>query len=354
MWWLLVAPLFQPILLCLWKLFRALIFQEIELLDKHTRVAVERSYLARGYISSVRLPFPNAPWVLGDGIHVLRFCKTMFLLKISSTYVGREGRPTRTFYAYVFRPHALLWRAFLLSLAPQPDRVACAYVTTTAPWRTLSSSSTYACPWKPLRWQKQVLQETMKHWGSSGRVSVLLSGAMGIGKSRLADFISLELRKRHGVAGTVIKGFNACIKGQALEDCLETLPTREETCILLLDEFDDWVRMAERLDQNLCPLDNAAVHESREGNAFADTPSSLLALLDRLQTIENCFIIATTNLDLSHFTKDPRTGRYIRKGRFDLFVQASKVIDSSNKPRVEFSITHDLPTNNQTSRVLQI
>jgi SpoVK/Ycf46/Vps4 family AAA+-type ATPase len=82
----------------------------------------------------------------------------------------------------------------------------------------------------------------------------------------------------------------------------------------MMNEVDDAIAFAERKAEE-------ATNTHREATSLADTPTSLLHLLDRMNLMEYTIVIATTNKPLSTMEKDPFT-RYVRPGRFDIHYTA--------------------------------
>lgn len=152
----------------------------------------------------------------------------------------------------------------------------------------------------------------MKSYTTANKVSVLISGGPGVGKSTIGELLAAEMKKKLCVAPEVVKCLDLTAPGFLLEDALKT-STVTTPVILMLDEFDTTIDYAER--------DRSKDGRSNEGISLANTPTSLLGLLDRMNKIHHFIIIATTNQTLAEMTSN-KYERHTRNGRFNMHITA--------------------------------
>jgi hypothetical protein len=134
---------------------------------------------------------------------------------------------------------------------------------------------------------------------------------MGTGKSTLGELLSVSLMDVLKIQTEVVKNIDLTSKGLLLEDVFAT-PTMCSPVVLVLDEFDSTIEHAESINSGT---------EKGEGTSLAATPTSLLALLDRLNRTPYLLVIATSNRTVQEMTAGIY-GRYTREGRIDIHIGA--------------------------------
>lgn len=80
--------------------------------------------------------------------------------------------------------------------------------------------------------------------------------------------------------------------------------------VLLFDEFDTAIDFAEKPKEG-----------KGDAKSLADSPATLLSLLDRINRIDHLIVIASTNKTNAEMTTGVYA-RYTRKGRLDMHVTA--------------------------------
>jgi hypothetical protein len=190
-------------------------------------------------------------------------------------------------------------------LIGDPNHIILRYVYAPTMWRRTSVSMRVAPPPAAYKWQKQAVRRLLAAFSRDSRASMLVCGQMGRGKSTLGEFAAVEILRHAGIAAEVIKNVDLTTKGLLLEDAFHK-PAVSSPVILMLDEFDTAVDFAERVRD-----------EKQDGRSLADTPTSLLAILDRLNRMPHLIVIATSNKPLAEMTGG-KYARYTRRGRIDL------------------------------------
>jgi SpoVK/Ycf46/Vps4 family AAA+-type ATPase len=141
---------------------------------------------------------------------------------------------------------------------------------------------------------------------------VLICGPMGTGKSTIGELLAVELKNVLKLPTEVVKNMDLTLKGLLLEDVFAT-PTLGSPVVLMLDEFDTTIEHAESEKSG-----------KGEGTSLAETPTSLLSLLDRLNRTPYLVVIATSNRTVAEMTASTSIyGRYTRAGRIDIHIDAT-------------------------------
>jgi hypothetical protein len=241
-----------------------------------------------------------------DGIHFL-FMRGP-AIAVRSSNASERGGVSRVYTIYATGPAAEAIRGRLVG---NPRDIDCVYVYSPSAWRTSATMVKQSPPASAYHWQKNAVKELMGRYRCSSRVTTLVCGGPGVGKSSLGELLAVEMKTTLKVSPEVVKNMDLTAKGQLLDDAFGT-PTELTPVILMLDEFDATVDSAEsRGDQN----------KQREGASLAETPTALLTLLDRLGNTRHLIVIATSNKPLSEMEAGTYA-RYTRKGRLDCHVEA--------------------------------
>lgn len=258
------------------------------------RLLAETGWCSARFLGPGRLP--------ADGIHFAFLRGPVFVVRCTESL--SRGGSSISYSAYAVGRATV--DALQAKLTGNARDVILRYVYAPAPWRTSTVSQRCAPPSKAHKWQSEIVRAVVKRYLTATHASVLVCGAPGLGKSTLGELIAAELMARTRMVPEVVKNLDLTARGLLLEDAYDS-PTPTSPVILMLDEFDATVAHAER-DQS---GDGA-----REGTALADTPTSLLAVLDRLNRQSHLIVIATSNMGLDPLRK--KYPRYVRDGRFDL------------------------------------
>jgi hypothetical protein len=153
------------------------------------------------------------------------------------------------------------------------------------------SAGVLKTPKTPFPWQSSVIGMIIDQFGKLFTASVLISGKSGIGKSRMSEVLAMEFKKQGGEP-RLIKHYNPTKSSPNVFELVKN-PTIFKPCIVLIDEYDSFVKQAEKEAER----------------------AVMLGALDNLALINNVIVIATTNADIS--TID---AAYTRRGRFDIHV----------------------------------
>jgi hypothetical protein len=270
---------------------------QVSVLDRHL---AEAGWCSSRHLSPGRLP--------AAGVH-FAFLRGPVIAHRTSTK-SRMGGTDHGYKIYAIGSSAAV--AIAEKLTGNPRDVIVRYVYAPAPWRTSTVTMRCSPPLSVYRWQEAAIDTIVCEYRMRDHASALVCGGMGIGKSTLGELIAVQLKKTLKVSPEVIKNFDLTSKGLLLEDGFDT-PTPNSPIILMLDEFDTTVDCAENSGQK--------EGDAREGASLADTPTTLLALLDRLNRTPNLIVIATSNKGVTEMAGGAYA-RYTRKGRLDLHIPA--------------------------------
>jgi hypothetical protein len=298
----------------LWMMLRfllGLIINTSIISDKMQISALDRHLAKNGWCSSRMFDFSGMP---SEGVHALFMWSKnvpsgiMIACKWYDQNAEHSKKLKYTIY-WMGRGAADMRRAII----GNPNAIKIRNVYMPSPWRT-SIDISYTMPPEKLKpWQCSVVDQIVTAYATRSRVSYLVCGPPGCGKSTLGEIVASRL-KGIGVTPEVVKNGDLTTANLLLED-LYDMPTPGTPIILMLDEFDGTVKYAERdtsKDQS----------GAREAICLANTPTLLLSTLDQLARTSNLIVIATSNLELNVL----RTGmyqRYTRVGRMDKYYQVT-------------------------------
>lgn len=135
---------------------------------------------------------------------------------------------------------------------------------------------------------------------------MLLHGEPGIGKSEVAFLLNKAMRRKYGVEPYTVV-FDPTARGVMITDVVY-IPPRIHPRIILWNEYDRIVAHAEQ-----------GASQKSEGFCIAQSRTTFLNILDRLNTMEHVIFIATMNVEPSALPDEA----YTREGRFNLVMRAS-------------------------------
>lgn len=294
----LVAALFWTIV---HTLAVALVVAEPAQVSNFDRILAESGWCSRRRVGPSQLP--------ASGYHLVMLRGGLVVARRDETAAARENTAI-SYTVYVFGAMAV--SELQRRLGGNTLDVVARYIYAPMPWRVTSSAVRCAPPAISKPWQAEAVRALLREYELHGRVSALVCGAPGLGKSTvgmlLAKAIQTELRARP----EVVMNLDLTMRGITPEDVFHT-PTSSTPVVLMMDEFDTTVKFAE----------GAAERTGKgEGVSLAETPSALLAILDRFNITEHLIIIATSNLGMAEMEAGVYQ-RYTRKGRFDVHLVAS-------------------------------
>lgn len=289
---LLSAALNTLILLCAY----VLAVQEQAQVSALDRLLAETGWCSARKLGPGRLP--------ADGVH-FAFLRGPLIAVRSSETLARGGS-SQKYTVYAIGSAAA--SAIHERLTGDPRDVVLRYVYAPAPWRSSSVTMRCAPPPRAHPWQNRAVRKLFERFRNQSRATALVCGSMGAGKSTLGELLAVAIKTEMRLIPEVVKNLDLTSKGLLLEDAFDT-PTSSSPVILMLDEVDATIDHAERAETK--------EGDKREGASLADTPTSLLAVLDRLNRTPHLVVIATTNKALTAMTAGGYA-RYTRKGRLDL------------------------------------
>ena len=288
-----------PLLSATIRLLVALLFYVVDVKEQAHVSSLDRLLAESGWCSSRSLEPGRLP---AEGFHFL-FLRGPVLAARTRT-ANLRGGTTLEYKLYIFGRSC----ASNLSerLTGDPRDVIIRYVYAPAAWRTSLVTMRAAPPPISHAWQTDATETLLKMFQAEGGATMLVCGPMGTGKSTLGELVAVALKELMHLEAVVVKNFDLTSKGLILEDVYDT-PDIGSPVILMLDEFDSTIDHAEKADKN---------DGKSEGSSLAETPTSLLSLLDRLHRTPHLIVIATTNRTVTEMT----TGiyaRYTRDKRID-------------------------------------
>lgn len=173
-----------------------------------------------------------------------------------------------------------------------------------SPWKTsFTRDNIYLPSSEPFIGQKNVIDTIMNAYNKSirtnkKRISAILLGFAGVGKSNLALYLAKEIN------GRVVYGYDLCAP-ISLDDMWRLSPTQDSPVILVLDEIDGAFEMAEKNER------------AKDFRSLAQNKTALNSLFDRFERTNYLIVIGTTNKTYKQLI-DSGYQSYIRKGRFDI------------------------------------
>lgn len=175
-----------------------------------------------------------------------------------------------------------------------------------SPWQTSFDTSFESLPSaRPYDGQAQVVDTVVREYQrrllhcDKKRLSVLVTGEPGTGKTNLGLFLA------HRLKGRVVFGYDLTAPGISLGEMWKLCPSRDSPVILVLDEIDTALKFA---DEN---------KETKDAyRCLAQNKTALNTLFDRFERTRYLIVVGTSNVPFQDLWSKYRSG--IRKGRFDL------------------------------------
>ncbi len=142
-------------------------------------------------------------------------------------------------------------------------------------------------------------------------VTILVSGAPGLGKSTVAFLIAQKVKEELGVDPYLIKGFNVMSEQMQYHPVIGFYnPSNTCPIVLLLDEFDLAMKRADGLRADGGNDDN----ERDMSHAIAANKTNLNNFLDAVNDESFLIVVATSNMSIKDIKAN--FGVYCRAGRF--------------------------------------
>lgn len=166
-------------------------------------------------------------------------------------------------------------------------------------------------------WQTKIVDLIMNDYNKRQHSTWIVCGPPGCGKTTLGLLVAKRLTGP-GTEPVLVTGVDFETPGLSLGIAYYT-PIVTSPVILMLNEFDNAIRHAERKDDKTSACATTCI---------ANTPATILNTLDYIASTRYLILIATTNMKQS----DLVTGiykRYTRAGRFDNHYQVNSCGTSS-------------------------
>ena len=206
---------------------------------------------------------------------------------------------------YFYRVHVIGKNADKLRemLNGKPNETRVMDIVVMSEGNIIRTTYTEEVPQSLFTWQKTALSKMLKMYNAHNRVSVLICGPPGVGKSTMGIIFAKAINGKHTDCLT-INNFNMATRGLSLES-VTRLATKTHPVVIMFNEFDT-------------TIDNVSIKDIiiTSSHCIAEDSTSLLNAMDRLNKIKHLVCIFTTNVT-SHAMKEKNDGRFTRKGRMD-------------------------------------
>ena len=267
--------------------------------EEHKVTAIDYE-LGKHGICSCRIAGPNN--LPSNGIHFIYLSGPIIAIR-STMARGNHGENVTSYMLYILG--AAAFKKIDKLINGDSQNITLCYIDSMVPWNVQKTTTRVsAIEGNPYDWQTPIINDINTDYRTKKRASIVMSGPPGCGKSMLAEFLAVEMRKLFNVDPIVIKNFNPMTKGVSLNIVLG-YPTEDNPVIIVIDEFDRIVDFAETKRD-----------EKTDSSAIASNRQTLLGCLDRLNRTSFVVTIATTNKPLESFNTDEKSA-YIRTGRID-------------------------------------
>jgi hypothetical protein len=198
--------------------------------------------------------------------------------------------------------------AVLAALNGDAQAVRVRVVETPSPYRSSTTDVFEPAIAAPLPWQQALADLLVGVFLERQHASVLIYGAPGVGKSRMAEVLAKALKARvREMEPIVVRGFDLTARGATVGDMTGDF-SQDAPAIVGLDEFDGAVAHALR-----------GGDPAGECSSLAKSRPKLLGTLDWLGAARHLVVIATMNRAPGELG-DPA---FTRAGRFDLHIEVT-------------------------------
>ncbi len=149
-------------------------------------------------------------------------------------------------------------------------------------------------------------------------ITVLISGAPGLGKTTVGFLVSQSIKKKLYVDPYLIKGFNVNSDEMQYHPVIGHYnPKKSTPIVLLLDEFDIAMHRASMtMETNEFDPSGNQLPMHSQSHAISANKTNLNQFLDAINDESHLIVVATTNIPITdiHANYDV----FCRKGRFDM------------------------------------
>ncbi len=288
---MILSSVFHVAVFALFYVIEARDISEIAALDAYLRI--------RGICSVRRISGEPT-----DGLH-FAFMRGPIVAR-RSTGGSEQNRGSQSSYRIYVIGRAARAKLHALLAADKGVSVETRYVYSPTTWRTESVTVPQRHRQIITRdWQNDLVKTLLTDYERTNHASAIVMGKPGIGKSTIGYLVTLALGQEKGVRPVLVANLDLTTRGLLYDDVVRPKPSREAPVVLMLDEYDQTVRHAERVDKS----------GKGESVSHAESKASLTGLLDRLAISDYVIVIATTN-DVE-LLKEKSFRPYTRKGRFD-------------------------------------
>jgi len=273
--------------------------------DSTKRAKLDRLFSKNGYMQRRSLglsKYPAEGWCLV-------FINSGIVIGYKST-IRREQKGDFSYYdLYIFGYATFKW--IQNKLDGNENTIDVDYVSNPTIWRYDVTRAHLKIEHTPHEWQTDLIQKIIETYKKKKCCSVIVNGPPGVGKSEIALLLNKELFKikdKNCKPVTIIA--DPTKKGMTMGNLID-YASKETPVILLFNEYDSIVKHAE---------DNGTEKTKSDGMCIAETRTSLLDTLDRLNTFKHVILITTMNGD--PYKDIPSV--YIRSGRIDVIYSVVK------------------------------
>jgi hypothetical protein len=262
------------------------------------------SIVSKGFCELRELNHSRTP---GNGIHIIWIKGPVVAIRGNSYEQSDRGRPSK-----IAKYNIYCLRFTYSSLAIQESLLGPSNKLSVK-WRessgsVLSLQSTILL--NPYQWQLEIAEIIYIMYKNHEKISVLICGFPGSGKTTMCNISATVLKDRLGVQPDIRKGYTLETSGFELSDL--PVATYQKPVILAGDEIDCTISHAEK--------DN---EKSKKPDSLAHNPSTLLNTLDLINDIQYLIFLTTSNKTIKELS-EIRHGAYIRKGRINIKFQIEK------------------------------
>ncbi len=269
----------------------------------HTK-RMDELLVKRGYLSSDAVHLIET--VPADGWHIIN---DVLVVRSTTVQTFREAEPAVHYTLFALFKYQL---SSVQNLLTDKTKVNVMQYESLLLYNTATHTVPRALPAPlPSKTQEYTISVMIDHYKKHRRCSIILSGAIRAGKSSTALFLAHTLFETTHTQPLVIMGFKFTSKGASLLQLLPPWMNSSSPYILLLNDIDETFEHAS--------TPNA---ERTDASCLAQNKATLCDELDRLASLENLFVIMTTNKTLDHLTT--KFPCFVCPGRVDLLIDEFK------------------------------
>lgn len=254
------------------------------------QVRILDQFFGKGYVQTTKAMGKRAP---SDGLCFV----WPGIIGVKKTTVGdRSKHTTYDLIIFGFRYYTQM----MALLQGNSNSIQLMQFDQPLPWRGDYNLVQYVMNVAALGWQKSALRTVLSGYHTTQRMSIMIHGKPGTGKTELAFMIAQELKRDDPSVTPYVHIFNPTDRGLTASDVLGN-PTADEPIILLINEWDAVIKHAE-----------SGTEAKGEGMSIAHNKTTLLNFLDRCVRAKHVIVVASMNSEPGTFDQ-----AYFRRPRFD-------------------------------------